>query len=149
MVDIPSNSEAIGCIGNDKNVICKGGNGTSRLVNTKVRHLCLNIINLDILCLVLNKTFIRLSLFTWFQVDAAKKLMIPFSFFGRGYVSVNSTTGAVNWFDTAMNNPKLPIMDLSGNIIAADDHGMEFRMSNGSIFGHVHKFYGHIHNLSR
>ena len=98
---------------------------------------------------MLNKNFIRLSWFTGFQVDAAKKLMIPFSFFGRGYVSVNSTTGAVNWFDIAMNNPKLPIMDLSGNIIAADAHGMEFRMSNGSILGHINKFYGHINNLSR
>lgn len=64
-------------------------------------------------------------------------------------MSLNATDGSINWYDDVMKNPRLPIMNLAGDIIAADSHSMEFRLANGSIVGHPNRFYGSIQNLSR
>ena len=66
-----------------------------------------------------------------------------------GFVSVNGSTGHINWYDSLMKYPRLPIMDLQGDIIATDGRFMEFRLSNGSLVGRPNAFLGYINDTSR
>ena len=75
--------------------------------------------------------------------------MFIFIIIYRGYVSVNGTTGQVNWYDSLMHFPRLPIMNLAGVIIATDGRFMEMRLTNGSIVGKPNPFYGFINDTSR
>lgn len=69
--------------------------------------------------------------------------------FYRGYVSINATNGALVWYDTLLTNPRVPVMNIQGDIIATDGNFLEIRLKNGSLIGKPLQFHGFLANASR